>query len=80
MAERIVTCDLHIEKETLQIFSACLISALCVRPLWHGRRQADNPFPPVSAAACHDRFKMAAIFVFAAQADPVVESVERHSP
>jgi hypothetical protein len=33
------------------LFFAYLVSALGVRPLWHGRRQVDNPFPPIPAAA-----------------------------
>jgi hypothetical protein len=41
MAERVVTCDLQMERETT-IFFACLISTLRVRPLWNGRRQADD--------------------------------------
>jgi hypothetical protein len=56
MAESIVTCDLQMERETLHFFFAYLISALSFRPLRHGRHQADNSFPPISAAACHDRF------------------------
>jgi len=37
-------------------FFAYLIRAVCVRPLYQGRRQADNPFPSISAAARHHRF------------------------
>jgi hypothetical protein len=45
-----VKCDLQMERETAKFF-AYLVSALCVRPLWRSRRQADNPFPPIAAAA-----------------------------
>jgi hypothetical protein len=31
-------------------------SDVSVRPLWYCRRQADNPFPPIPAAECYDRF------------------------
>jgi len=58
-------------------FVAYLISAVCVRPLSHGRRQADNLFPPIPAAVRRDRFlRWQRWFVFAARADPVVEAVE----
>ena len=51
MTERIVTCDLQIERETLHVF-LYLISAVCVRPTWHGRcPAADNPFPSIPATA-----------------------------
>jgi hypothetical protein len=32
------------------IFLHYLLCALCVRPFWYGRRQADNPFPPKNPA------------------------------
>jgi hypothetical protein len=48
-------CDLEMEKETLQVF-LYLMCAQYVRPLWHGRRQSDNPFPLIPSAACRDRF------------------------
>jgi hypothetical protein len=60
------------------VYFAHLASSLSVCPLWHGRIQADNPFPPIIAAACHDRFlKWQLWFVFGAQADPVIQVVER---
>jgi hypothetical protein len=55
-AQRIVTCDILTERETLQVYFAYLINALYVRPFWRGRRQADNPLPPIPAVASHDRF------------------------
>jgi hypothetical protein len=33
MAHMLVTCDIPIERETLQVYFAYLINALCVRPL-----------------------------------------------
>jgi hypothetical protein len=42
MAQRMVTCDIPIETETLQVYFAHLINTLCVLPLWRGRHQADN--------------------------------------
>jgi hypothetical protein len=51
MADGIVTRDLQMERETLQVLFGYPISTLCVRHLWHGRRQADNPYPPILAAA-----------------------------
>ena len=41
------------QRETLQVlFLPYLMSVLWfVRPLWRGRRQADNTFPPIPAAA-----------------------------
>jgi len=45
------------------------------------RLQADNPFPLIPAATCSDRFMLGQRWcVFAVQADPVVEAVERRSP
>jgi hypothetical protein len=81
MEERILTCDLQMDRETPQVFFAYFVSALGVRPLWHGRRQFDNPFPPISAAAGHNRFqKWQRKILFTAQADPVVQDTERSNP
>jgi len=47
--EILLKCYLQMEREILQGFFFLLhylLSALCARPLWYGRRQADNPFPP----------------------------------
>jgi hypothetical protein len=64
--------------KNLQVLAACLISALCVCLLWHGRRKAENQFPPIPSEACHDRIlRWQRWFVFAAQADPVVEAIEK---
>jgi hypothetical protein len=41
-----------IEIKTLQVYFAYLINALRVRALRRGRRQADNPFPPIPATTC----------------------------
>jgi hypothetical protein len=76
MAQRMVTCDIPIGGETLQVCFAYLINSLCVLPLWHGRRQADNPFPPIPSPASYDRFlRWQRWFVFAAQADLVAGAV-----
>jgi hypothetical protein len=56
LAQRMVTRDIPIERETLQVYFAYLINAICVRPVGRGRRLAYNPFPPIPAAASHDRF------------------------
>jgi hypothetical protein len=56
-----VPCYIPRERETLLVYFAYLIYALCVRPLCRGRRQADKPFPPIPAAASHN---MAAIIRF----------------
>jgi hypothetical protein len=48
--------NIPVERETLQVYFAYLINALCVLPLWRGSRQGDNPLPPIRAAASHDRF------------------------
>lgn len=76
MVEMIVTCGLQMERNTVRIFFY-LLSAVCARPLSHCRFQADNPFPPIATAACHDRFvRWKRWCVFVARADPVVEAVE----
>jgi hypothetical protein len=75
MAKRMVTCDMPIEREALRIYFAYVMNALCVGPLWRGRRQADNPFPPIPASASHDRsLRWQRWFVFA---DPVPGAVQR---
>jgi hypothetical protein len=77
-AERTVTCGLQMQRNTVQIcFLFVRLSAVCVCPLSHCRRQADNQFPPLATAAPHDRFmKWRRWFVFVVQAHPVVEAVE----
>lgn len=44
------------KKESCDCIFAYLIKAVCTHPLWHGRYQADNPFPSIPAAAFHDQF------------------------
>jgi hypothetical protein len=62
-------------------FLLYLVSAVCVCCLWHGRLQADYPFPPIPAAACHDRYlRWQRWFIFGAWAETVIEAVERQSP
>ena len=54
-----------------------LMSVLCVRHLEHCRCQVDNPFPTKHAAACHDGFlRWQQWFVFAAKADPLVQTAQ----
>jgi hypothetical protein len=50
------TCNIPIKIETLQVYFAYLIYALCVCPLCYGRRQVNNPFPPIPVATSHHRF------------------------
>jgi len=59
-------------------FFEYIVSALCGRPLWCGRCQVDNSFLPIPTAACHEWFlRQRQWFIFAAWADPVVETAER---
>lgn len=56
-------------KRTLHFFYLCLVSALCVCPLWHGRYQANDVFLAMPALACHHRFlSWQQWFIFIAQA------------
>jgi len=76
MAERIVTCGIQMERNTVQV-CFFFVPLKCLSPLSHCRRQTDNPFPPIATAAYHDRFmRRRRWFVFVAQADPVVEAVD----
>jgi len=80
MAERIVTCDIQMEREILRFFGPYLISALRVHPLWHGGCQGDNRFLPIPTATCHEWFmRVQWWFIFAAQAG-AVEWVHNISP
>ena len=50
MAERIVTSNLQITRETLQVFMYICIYVSRVQTFRHVRRHADNPFPPIHPA------------------------------
>jgi hypothetical protein len=80
MAKRTLTCDLQTERETSQVFLIPYKCATCL-PIVTGRCQADKLFSPAPVAACHNWFlRRLRWFIFAAQAGPAVDVVERQHP
>jgi hypothetical protein len=64
MAERIVTCDIQMDTEIPRVLS-CIPRkcSVCVRPLWHGRCQTDNPFPPNTRCSMSRSFSEVAAMI-----------------